>query len=176
MCEQSFTTDTLKYCIATIRKSVPKMLPARFCSWMGRLEEMERVTEGAIKDERVQAQLHFVPALCQLIENERVAGKPRHTSFSLVITFLTAPSALSVLCICCLRVLPWNKPQWGIYLPNRRNPNAFLLLISSSYSYDICSFQKRSPAWTNTLIMPLKRSPCPPFDNLFRGQTADCAL
>lgn len=46
--------------------------------------ENERVTEGAIKEMRVQTQFHFVPALCQLIENELVsvqpADMPRHSA------------------------------------------------------------------------------------------------
>ena len=86
------------------------------------LGEKERVTEEDVKDKRVHTQCHSAPAaLCQLIESElsgQQTSPGRHTSFSLIITSSLLPlSVLSVLCICCLRVLLRNKPQIGIHPP-----------------------------------------------------------
>lgn len=155
-------------------KDIWKMLPARFCQILFRNEKIGG--EG----ERYTGYRHnFILCLHCLIENElfQPADKPRHRSSSLIITFLAALSVLSVLCICCLRVLPWNKPQWVIYLPNRRNPSAFHFLFFSSYS-QICIIPILFKNLDNNLIVPLikEKSPCPPFDNLFRWQNAECAL
>lgn len=113
------------------------MLPARFCQILFRNEKI-----GGQGESYRGYRHNFILCLHCLIENElfQPADKPRHRSSSLIITFFTALSVLGVLCICCLRVLPWNKPQWVIYLPNRRNPSAFHFLFFSSYS-QICIIQ-----------------------------------
>lgn len=99
-----------------------------------------------------------------------------HFFLIIIITLLTAPSVLGVLCICCLRVLLWNKPQRDI--PSQREESQrfpFSYLIPNIMNIQT-NFSKLSSAWTITWIFTLVKSPCPPFDSLFRWQRADCAL